>query len=128
MDMNSLINKYDGRSIQDDGAYKSPELKQFFRDFKKVLKDMPGVKTENVSLGHYDVSGFLSGYGNICYFSLMIPRGGLPMEMYVKGAMNGILYRQARDMHDYTGGVNHFTSYRDFEKDVSILLKKGGER
>lgn len=127
--MNNLINKYNHRPIQDDGAYKSQELKQFFKDFRKVLKGMPGIKVENINLGHYDVSGFLSKKnGNICYFSLMIPRGGMPMDMYVSNPMYGILYRQAKDTHDYTGGPNHFTSYASFEKDVSSLLDRGGER
>lgn len=125
--INRLIDKYNARSIEDDGAYNSAEMKCFFKDFKKALKDMDGLKIEKVSLGHYGISGFVSANGNTAYFDISVPRGGLPMDMYEPHVMKGIMYRQARDTKDFRGGPNHFTSYVNFEKDVKALLARGGE-
>ena len=124
--MFKLINQYHGKPIEDDGAFNSAAMKQFFRDFKKALKTMD-FKVERVSLGHYSISGYVSGNGNMVYFDLCVPRGGLPMDMYSNHVMKGIMYRQARDVHDCKGGPNHFVSYLNFEHDVKELLKKGGE-
>ena len=124
MSFERLVTRYDGKGIEDAGITNSAEMKQFFKDFKKELKQMGEFDVEKVELNHYDVSGFLRQGEKHVYFTLNIPRGGYPMEMGSKRPMTGILIRTAKDTHDYHGGANHFTSYKDFEKDVKKLFEE----
>lgn len=116
-----IINKYDGRGIDDDGAYMSESFKTFAKDFYNSLKRKYTIIRFNI--GHYDVSGFLRHNGKIVYYSYSVPRGEIPINTRAKDAMNGILIRLAKDEKDYSGGINHFTNFFDFEKDVELLTK-----
>lgn len=120
--MNRLINKYNGKSIEDDFSVKSREFKQFAKDFKKELRQLDDLKLESFSVGHYDVSGFLSQNNEYVYFSYSVPRGNEPMDMSRSDAWAGILYRTAKDTKDYHGGINNFTNFFNFEKDVKNLF------
>lgn len=119
--LNSLINKYHGQGIEDDGSYISEEFKKFAKDFYSALSKRFPVTRFNI--GHYDVSGFLRNNGKIIYYSYSVPRGELPINTRAKDAMNGILIRLAKDEKDYTGGINHFTNFFDFDNDVEALTK-----
>lgn len=41
------------------------------------------------------------------------------------GTNTKALYRRAKHAKDYTGGMNHFTSYDQVAEDALALLKKG---
>lgn len=117
----NIINKYHGRAIDDDGAYISESFKTFAKEFYSSLKRRFAVTRFNI--GHYDVSGFLRHNGKVIYYSYSVPRGELPVNTRAKDAMNGILIRTAKDEKDYTGGINHFTNFFDFDSDVEALTK-----
>lgn len=121
--MNVLFRKYHGKAIEDWGSTNSPHMKQFAKDVRRTLKLMPDVKLEDLSLGHYYISGFFSKDGKYAYFSYDVPRGELPLDMERHDAFRGILVRTAKNLKDYTGGHNYFCAFGDFDKKVMQLLE-----
>ena len=104
--------KYNGRIIRDDGAYMSREAKSFFRDMTAALKksfakfNITIVKT---TVSHYDCCWFCERNGKLAYISYSIRRG-LPLNLQEGNCFQGFLCRSVRDLHDYTGGTNHFSN------------------
>lgn len=117
--MKKLIKTWDGRSIQDDGAYASKEFKSFYRQCINAMKrEIPDAEFLNVHAGHYDLFGFIHKDGKYIYFSYSVPRDGIRMDMSQSNAMRGILIRQAENEKDFRGKQNHFTSFYNFKEDV----------
>jgi len=123
MNMNSFVKKWDGKGIQDDGPVTSDEFKEFAKDFKGVLKDMcqrNGWSLEDFSKGHYDISGFLSrpmnnGSKAYIYYNFNVPRGEFPLSLRTEQFRQALLYRTAKNIHDYTGGSNSYCAVADME-------------
>lgn len=120
MKMSGFLKKYDGQSIEDDASFMSAEAKTFCKDFASVLKTELGSDYQvRVKAGYYDVSGFVIGSDGRCiYVAYSIPRMEIPIDASAKDAMNGVLYREAANPEDYTGGMNHFTSLRMMAYDI----------
>lgn len=121
--MQKFIKKWNGKSIQDDGAYTSKEFKSFYRQFINAVKrSFPDCKVKGWC-NHYSLSGFITNPENqTIYFSLDIPRYGKELNMKRSDPLEGILYRCAKDENDFHGYYNHFTNYYDFQKDVNGLF------
>ena len=86
----------------ESATVKTPEFKKFAtifkREFKKELTKV-GVTDINFSVGHFYISGFFtSANGQIYYFSLSD----------VRGRVEKLMYRTAKDYKDYTGGANQW--------------------
>lgn len=114
---------YDGKTIEDDGCYMSDEAKKFVTAFRSMLKRMlPDCKV-TIKAGHYDLYGFVSRNGYTEYISYSIPRYRQPIRFDETGAMNGVLYRSAKDVHDFHGGQNHFCSILDLPAAVETALE-----
>lgn len=123
--MEKLIKKWNGRSIQDDGAYVSKEFKSFYRECINAMKrEFPDAEFLNVHAGHYDFSGFIHRDRKYIYFSYCVPRGGIRMDMGQPNVTRGILIRQAKNEKDYRGKWNHFTCFYLFKDDVEQLLRE----
>lgn len=125
--MDWLIEKWNGRPIQDCGPDKSREFKQFAADFRKVLRSFDGWTVKKFSIGHYNCVCFMQSAktGNFMYISHDVPRYNQPLNMSARDAFGGILYRTCRNERDYHGDVNHFTDFRSLESDINDLDKGG---
>lgn len=123
--MKKLIKTWNGRGIQDDGAYVSKEFSSFCRQFINAVKrEFPDDEIVNYSKGHYYLSGFIKRGAKFVYFSYHVPRGGLSIDMARSDALRGILIRKAHNEKDYTGEDNHFTSFFHFKENVEYLFRK----
>lgn len=117
---------YHGHEIEDWGSVTSPEFKQFCKDAKAYLKKgfaNRGIEMTEFRAGHYDFSGFCRKNGRCVYFSYSVSRG-LPLDFTRRDALQGVLYRLAKDEKDYRGEQNHFTNFADFFEDVDCLFER----
>ena len=96
----------------------TPEFKAFSRDLKKALKKAGGdeFKLVKFSRGHFYCSGFFeSKKGTYIYFSTGDVRF-LGDRWYKR-----FLVRKAKNVEDYTGGINHEDSLQNLEKNLRRL-------
>lgn len=121
-----LYKKYQGKVLQDDGAYASKEFKQFASYFKRQVKasaEERGFELHSFSVGHYDVSGFFKKGEKYVYFSYDEPRCQR-IDFNRRDALLGILYRTAEGPKDFIGGYNNFASLLDFIDSVEALFNR----
>lgn len=124
MKATGMLRKYQGRTIQDDGAYKSQEFIRFARDFRSTVKDIAseiGGEICNFHIGHYDVSGFIQRSGKYVYFSYSEPRH-MAVNLLAEDPRFGILIRTANNEKDYTGGYNNFCNILNMKGVAEKLL------
>lgn len=95
------------------------EFRNFARSYKKALKqNLPdGIKIAAFNTNHFCISGFVTDGEKYVYFSVSDVRF-FPNEWY-----HHILIRTAKDTSDYTGGMNQYTTLKDFGRKVQRLLK-----
>ncbi len=120
----NFVRKYNGKVLEDAGAYKSDEFIQFAKDMKSTINDIckeAGAELVKYSVGHYDVSGFAVKDGKYVYFSYNEPRH-LPIDLDRSDCMQGILLRTAQHDKDYTSGRNNFCNIYTFGDMLSSLL------
>ena len=69
--MDKFLKKWNGKAIEDDGAYMSKEAMSFVTAFRNMLKRELGDKYDIVQLkaGHYCLSGFIEHNGIYIYVS-----------------------------------------------------------
>ena len=123
MKISSFTKKYQGRILEDGGAYKSQEFIQFARDMKSTIREVckdNGAELVKFSVGHYDVSGFALKNGRYVYFSYSEPRHW-PIDLNDSGYMNGILIRTAEHDKDFHGGYNNFCNIYTFADKLNRL-------
>lgn len=127
MNFEQLAKKYNGKGIEDCGAYTGDEFAQFSKDFRSALKEFAHSfdgQCVNYSKGHYDVSGFIEHPAGYVYVSYSVPRGEYPINASRRDPMEGVLYRKAESMTDYHGGPNQFTSLKEFTEDVGNFIDR----
>lgn len=116
MKVATFVRKYNGKVLEDAGAYKSAEFVQFARDMKSTIREIckeVGAELVKFSVGHYDVSGFAVKDGKYVYFRYSEPRH-LSIDLSRADPMNGILIRTAEHEKDYRGGMNNFCNIYTF--------------
>lgn len=119
--------KWDGKFIQDNITECSKEYKEFCTEFKNYLKrTFPEAEVIGFKANHYDTSGFLRFGERYIYISSSMNRYRGYYIFSENNAMNGVLYRTAKDPKDFRGGMNHFTSFNDLEKDIRKMLEAKG--
>lgn len=123
--MDKFLKKWNGKAIEDDGAYMSKEAKSFVTAFRNMLKRELGEKYDIVQLkaGHYCLSGFIEYNGMCIYVSYDIPRSGAAIDADA-GSVNGCLYRCAKGPKDFTGGHNNFCSIRRLPECIRGLFDR----
>jgi hypothetical protein len=97
-------------------SVKTPQFKTFARTFKCEFKkelDKINAKIEHYNVGHFYVSGFFRKYDKLYYFSLSDVRG---LDPDSNSCMSQLLYRTAKHLKDYTGGINQYVSLHDVPK------------
>lgn len=123
--MDKFITTWDGRGVQDDGAYTSKEFKGFSLQFKNFLKRIlpNGAAVTGWTTGHYFLSGFIRKNDNCYYISYSIPRGESPLDFGTDGPFSGVLFRTAENEKDYHGGQNTFCSVKGLKKHLGNMVK-----
>ena len=125
MTVKKFTSKYQGRILEDAGAYKSDEFLAFARDFKAMTREIAGkihATLVSFSIGHYDVSGFVERDGRYAYFSYSEPRH-MPIDLTRSDALQGILVRSAEGPKDYRGGHNNFANVEGFQTLLDACLR-----
>jgi hypothetical protein len=101
----------------ESSSSKTPEFKQFARDFLSDIKKLcEGYEIVNKNVGHFYVSGFLKKDDKFVYFSVSDVRH-FPNEWF-----NHILIRTAKNEKDYTGGSNTYTKLQNIKNAVDNLM------
>lgn len=109
----------------------SKEAKSFVTAMRNMLKrELAPYDINVLSLkpNHYDCSGFLEKNGYYVYISYSIPRYGDRINFSASGAGNGVLYREAKNEKDFTGGHNHFCALEDLPNFLHQFVDAGIER
>ena len=117
--------KWNGKAVEDMGAYMSKEAKSFVTAFRNMLKrelTPLGIEVVSITAGHYDLSGFCKKDGKYVYVSYSIPRWGKRIDFSDCSCMNGVLYRTAKDDRDFHGGSNHFSDIYGLPKAIATML------
>lgn len=125
--MNTFKKKWNGKSVEDWGAYMSKEGKSFVTAFKNMLKrelSADGIEVVDFHAGHYDLSGFCKKGDRYIYVSYSIPRGGMPIRFDNSSCMNGVLYRTAKDNKDWHGGHNNFSDINNLPEAIRALFDR----
>lgn len=124
--MDRFIKEYHGKKLIDWGAQNSSDFLSFARKFKNYLKRSVspyGIDVAEFYVGHYYISGFVEKEGKFVYFNYDFPRGQ-KIDTDVRGCHGGVLIRTAKDVKDYRGGQNNFTSIARIGEDINSLLGK----
>ena len=127
MTLKELCKKYNGKTIKDAGGVNSKEMRKFAADFQSAIRafcKITNVELVRMSLGHYNVSGFIKDtYENkYFYISYNVPRCEMPINIQACSPMDGVLYRTAESDKDYHGGYNRFSSLNALEENLTYLI------
>lgn len=98
------------------------DFKQFARDLRKELNrqlKQTDCRIVKYNVGHYYISGFIEKDGKFIYFNI----GDVRFNLSGLGWEENILVRTARNIKDYTGGMNNRTTLHSFGKNVEKLLE-----
>ena len=93
----------------------------FLADYKRWMRRRFSDFTITFNDIYCSLSGFLKMDGKYVYFSIPDVR-----YFHNEWATN-ILIRTAKDVHDYHGGPNHYTTIDEFDHDVFDLIMKQKE-
>lgn len=99
---------------------KTSEFKAFARDFKKALKkELPNYIIK-FNVGHFDIYCFAynSFTGNNVYISIS------DVRFFRDDWYNNILIRKVINDKDYTGGMNHYTTFPEIKEMADRLTEK----
>ena len=123
--MNDFVKKYDGKPLQDAGAYVSKEYQAFQNAMKRDLKRMAGEIGAAMlwfSKGHYDQSAMFERNGHFAYmhYSGCIGDRSTPA---LRETMT-CLCRTAAHEKDYKGGRNNHCSYVEVQATFNRLLNE----
>jgi len=104
------------------------QFKNFFKTFKKEFtKEMQGVGATDIvfNRGHFYVSGFFTIDNQAWYFSIPDVRGlDYRILQNPDSNMYKMMYREAKDYKDFTGGVNRYAKIRtDMSADMCWYFK-----
>lgn len=118
--MNTFRKKWNNKSVKDMSSVMSDEANSFVTGFKNMLKRQLEPEGIEVSLepNHYDCAGFLCKDGEYIYISYSIPRYGEKINFDDCGYANGVLYRTAKNDHDFGGGHNNFSSITNLPRKI----------
>jgi hypothetical protein len=128
MTISGFLRKYNGKVIEDWGAYNSDESKQMCRDFNNMLKqELKSINAHvKITSGHYCFSGMIEIDNKFVYVSYDIPRGNYAsIDINDASAMNGVLVRTAEHATDWTGGHNNFSSLKNVVKAIKSVYESG---
>ena len=105
----------------------TPEFNQFYKTFKKEFTcELKSVGATDIvfSRGHFYVSGFFTIGKQAWYFSLSDVRGIAGKMNYNYNYKPQLMYREAKDYKDYTGGVNRWVDIKfDMSADMCWYFK-----
>lgn len=126
MKINSFLNKWYNKEIENWGATTSKQYRDFESDYKKVLKETCkeiGFELKDFNKNHYDFSAVLQNKKNKLFYYISVSD--------VRGCKNEwanrLLYRTMKNEKDWTGGTNYYCKLVDLEEKL-ISLNKNYEK
>lgn len=126
MRRNDFFKKWNGKVLQDCGAYVSKEFNSFQNAFKREMNKIAeeiGATLVAYSKGHYDMSGFFERNGHYVYFSYSnYCCEGRNVVNLTNNSV--ILVRTAENAKDYRGGRNNNVSFDTMKETVDELLNQ----
>lgn len=110
-----LLESYDGYRFE-SSMYETPEFRNFCTKLKKAMRkdikeNYPNLELSAWSKGAFEVSGFITRKSDSAIFYFRI--GDVRREDV---ATDFHLYRSARHLKDYTGGINRYCLGRELLK------------
>lgn len=127
--VDSFINKWHGRVLEDWGCVVSKEFHSFqvafFNALRKIAKEN-GWEVIKPSYGHYDMYCFIKKGEKYVYVdydnSLNTGRNVACLKGEYSGLHAPMLIRTAKSEKDYTGGYNNFCQFEQCEELIKELL------
>ena len=117
--------KWNNKYIEDCGCVQSDDAVSFYKAFRNFLKrSFPDAEIIGFKPNHYAASGFIKRDDKFIYVSHSINRSKCRVDFSDSGCMSGVLYRTAKDEHDFHGGTNHFTSMYKLVDDINWLFEQ----
>ena len=105
--MEEIVSSYEGVTFVPPCADTS-DFGDFARHLRTALKKecaKYGLTLKKFNRGYFEISAFLQApSGKLCYLHISDVRDE-------ESAFERVLYRAARDEHDFTGGMNHFAPF-----------------
>lgn len=100
-------------------SLRTPEFSRFANDFKKTMTEQlagTGMEIVSFGIGHFCISGFVRKENKYIYFSISDVR-------YAKNDwLNNVLFRTAKNDHDFKGGRNRFCKLLECGEKFDELL------
>lgn len=127
MKIENLYKKWQGKTVEDYGAYMSPSAMSFISSVKSTINEIAINNGANLiwfTPNHYDFSGMIEKDGKYVYFSREVERNERSINLDAKSCMGGVLIRSAKHFKDYHGGRNYFCNFKTFEENMNHLLKE----
>ena len=122
----NTFKKWNKKHIEDWGCVCSDDAKSFYRAFKNYIKRIvPDAELIGFKANHYDTFGMIKKNGRFLEIIHSIDRYRGYVDFDETGAMNGVLYRTAKDEKDYTGGPNHFCSINELADRIRFYFDNG---
>ena len=118
----AFIKKYDGKYMEDTGAYVSKEFSNFQNamryEVKRLVEEI-GADMVSFNKGHYDMNWFVEKNGRYiyCYYSNIARRSVANLT-----SCNTCLVRTVTSSKDYYGGKNHFCSFDNLKEEMNKFL------
>lgn len=125
MKSSSFYRKYNGKVIEDCGAYVSPEFRTFAKDLKSVIKDIANsinAQMVSFSVGHYFISAFVQKGEHYAYISYDLSRMK-NLDLQRTDPCEGFLVRAAKGPEDSTGLQNTFTNVYNLDSYIESALR-----
>lgn len=125
--MSNFIKKYDGKYLQDAGAYVSREYTGFQNAMKRDLKAMAeeiGAELVSYGKGHYDQFAFFHRNGSYVYFNYSRIGERSTPDLTGRESFPSCYCRTAEHAKDYRGGSNNHCAYIEVKRVVDRLLNQ----
>lgn len=104
----------------ESSCFKTEQFLAFARKYRNAIKkSLPtGARLADFNTGHFYCYGFIKQNNKFIYFSCS------DVRFFQNDWYNHILIRSAKNLFDYTGGINFYTTLPDFTRKVETLLKE----
>ncbi len=123
--LENLYKKYNGKTLDDAGAYVSKEYANFQNAFIRMMKDVAsaiGAEIVKKGKGHYDGFLFLKRGEKYVYVDFGTSINRTHIDFDSTGCMNFLYCRTAESEKDFHGGTNNFVSLKQLPETIDRLL------
>ena len=114
------IEKWIGYDFETDELKKDRIFRVFARMFQAEIESQLAEKKYEIVIyirGNFYISGFISNCDRTRYVYFAVPD-----VRYTRNWHKQVLVREAKNRHDYIGGINNYTSLENFGEAVNKLM------